>query len=258
MAAPEHVSEEPSDLVQSLVRGLEVIRAFDADHPQLSLSEVARRTGISPAAASRFLRTLAALGYVRSDGRQFTLTPRVLELGYHYLSSLSLPEVVQPHLERLASTVNESVSVAVRDGADIVYVARAEMRRIMSVRITIGTRFPAVSTSMGRVLLAYDDRAGSHRSYPMTQLTPHTLTEPERVGAALNLVRGQGYALVDEELEVGLRSLAVPLRDRQGQVVAALNVSTSTSRVSLSDLTTVYLPALRETAAAIETELRLL
>ena len=148
-----------NDTIQSLVRGLAVIRAFDAEHAELTLSEVARRTDITRAAAGRFLRTLEELGYVRGSagsgvGRTFALTPRVLELGFSYLSALSIPEIVQPHLERLSREVDESVSAAVLDGGDIVYIARVPTRRIMSVRITIGTRFPAFATSMGRVLLA--------------------------------------------------------------------------------------------------------
>ena len=146
--------EASGDFVQSLARGLAVIRAFDAEHAELTLSEVARRAGITRAAAGRFLRTLERLGYVRADERLFALTPRVLELGFSYLSSLSLPEIVQPHLEKLSRDVDESVSAAVLDGSDIVYIARVPTRRIMSVRITIGTRFPAYATSMGRVLLA--------------------------------------------------------------------------------------------------------
>src|SRR5512139_1746855 len=147
------------DFVQSLERGLAVIRAFDRDHPELTLSEVATATGVTRAAARRFLLTLAELGYVRSDGRLFALTPRVLELGYAYLSSMSLPEVAEPHLEALVATVNESSSVSVLDGTDVVYVARVPTSRIMTVSISVGTRFPAYATSMGRVLLAGLDDA---------------------------------------------------------------------------------------------------
>src|SRR5690242_2893586 len=142
------------DFVQSLERGLAVIRAFDADHPQLTLSEVARATGLTRAAARRFLLTLVELGYVRTDGRLFALRPRVLELGYAYLSSLTLPEVAEPHLEQLVATVRESSSVSVLDRDEVVYVARVATKRIMRVAISVGTRFPAYATSMGRVLLA--------------------------------------------------------------------------------------------------------
>lgn len=234
-------NDESADFVQSLARGLAVIRTFDADHASLSLSDVATRAGIPRAAARRFLRTLAALGYVRSDGRLFSLTPQVLELGFSYLSALSLPEIVQPHLEALSRRVDESVSAAVLDGADIVYVARVHTRRIMSVRITIGTRFPASATSLGRVLLA-----------GMTDAARDAVSAAE-----LDRVRAQGWAMVDGELEPGLRSIAAPVHGRDGAVVAALNVSTSTQRVDQERLLGEYLPALRETAAAVDAELRL-
>jgi IclR family pca regulon transcriptional regulator len=218
------------DFVQSFARGLAVIRAFDAHHTELALSEVARRAELPRAAARRFLRTLEVLGYVHSDGKLFRLTPRVLELGFAYLSALSLPEIAQPHLERLSHELDESVSAAVLDGDDIVYVARVATRRIMSVGITIGTRFPAHQTSMGRVLLAASDDA-------------------------LPDVRAAGWALADQELEPGLRAVAAPVRDRTGEVVAAVNVSTSAARTSIEQLREVYLPALLRTTAAIEREL---
>lgn len=219
------------DFVQSFARGLAVIRAFDAVHPELSLAEVARRAELPRAAARRFLRTLEVLGYVHSDGKTFRLTPRVLELGFAYLSALTLPEIAQPHLERLSHELDESVSAAVLDGSEIVYVARVATRRIMSVGITIGTRFPAAQTSMGRVLLAASDPGHA----------------PE--------VPGAGWALVDQELEPGLRAIAAPVRDRSGEVVAAVNVSTSAARTSLEHLREVYLPALLRTTTAIEREL---
>src|SRR4051794_23692642 len=154
VSSPPDVPARGTHFVQSLERGLAVIRAFDAEAPELTLSDVARRTGMSRAAARRFLLTLADLGYVRTDGRQFSLSPRVLELGYAYLSSLSLPEVAEPHLEALVAEVRESSSMSVLDGGDIVYVARVPVSRIMTVAINVGTRFPAYATSMGRVMLA--------------------------------------------------------------------------------------------------------
>ena len=248
-----------ADFVQSLARGLAVIRAFDAENPRLSSSEVARRAGIPRAAAGRFLRTLETLGYVRGDGRLYALTPRVLELGFSYLSALSLPEIVQPHLEALSHRVDESVSAAVLDGADIVYIARVATRRIMSVRITIGTRFPAYATSMGRVLLAGMPDAA--RAALLAASTPAHLTEKTLTGAdltaELDRVRAQGWAMVDGELEPGLRSIAAPVHGRDGGIVGALNVSTSTNRVDVTRVRDVYLPALRETAAAVDAELRL-
>lgn len=250
-----------ADFVQSLARGIGVIRAFDADHPEITLSDVARRVDISPAAARRFLRTLETLGYVRSDGRQFALTPRVLELGFSYLSALSLPEVVQPHLERLSRAVDESVSAAVLSGPDIVYVARVPTRRIMSVRITIGTRFPAYATSLGRVLLAHlpeRDLAQVLRETEWRALTERTITEPAALRPELDRVRAQGYAIVDGELELGLRSVAAPVRGRDGLVGSAINVSTSSSRDSLERVLEHHLPLLLDTARAIEADLRLL
>ncbi|MET0827949.1 MAG: IclR family transcriptional regulator C-terminal domain-containing protein [Microbacterium sp.] len=246
--------------VQSLARGLSVIRAFDAEHSELTLSDVARRAGITRAAARRFLLTLESLGYVASDARAFRLTPRVLELGFSYLSSLSLPEIVQPHLESLSREVDESVSAAVLDGTDIVYVARVPTRRIMSVRITIGTRFPAFATSMGRVLLAGLPKAASDAvlaESDLPHLTDRTVTDPAKLRTELDLVREQGWSLVDGELEPGLRSIAVPLRARDGRVVAALNVSTSATRDSVVHVRNAYLPPLLRTAAAIDAELRL-
>ena len=254
------MTEPPAaDFVQSLARGLAVIRAFDAENPRLSSSEVARRAGIPRAAAGRFLRTLETLGYVRGDGRLYALTPRVLELGFSYLSALSLPEIVQPHLEALSHRLDESVSAAVLDGADIVYIARVATRRIMSVRITIGTRFPAYATSMGRVLLAGIPDAA--RAALLAASTPAHLTDKTLTGAdltaELDRVRAQGWAMVDGELEPGLRSIAAPVHGRDGEIVGALNVSTSTNRVDVTRVRDVYLPALRETAAAVDAELRL-
>src|SRR5919108_6184738 len=168
--------------VQSLERGLAVIRAFSAERPQLTLSEVARATGLDRAAARRFLLTLADLGYVHSDGRGFMLAPRVLELGYAYLSSISLPEVAEPHMERLVADVHESSSVSVLDGEDIVYVARVPTSRIMTVSINVGTRFPAYATSMGRVLLSQlpDDELEAYlERVELVPLSPRTVTSRE-------------------------------------------------------------------------------
>ena len=249
------------DFVQSLARGLAVIRAFDEDHAELSLSDIARRADISRAAARRFLRTLATLGYVHSPASgTFRLTPRVLELGFSYLSALSLPEIAQPHLERLSHVVGESVSAAVLDGADIVYIARVPTRRIMSVRITIGTRFPAYATSMGRVLLAALDeqeRAAALAASRPENLTDRTLTSPAALAAELDRVRADGWALIDGELEPGLRSVAAPVHGRDGRVVAAINVSSSATRDSVEHLVGTYVPRLLETARAIDAELRL-
>jgi IclR family transcriptional regulator, pca regulon regulatory protein len=245
--------------VQSLERGLAVIRAFDEHHPELTLSDVARRAGMTRAAARRFLLTLEDLGYVRSDGRWFSLSPRVLELGYAYLSSLSLTEVAEPHLERLVAEVHESSSVSVLDGEDIVYVARVPTGRIMAVSINVGTRFPAYATSMGRVLLsrlpdteleAYLERV------ELVPLSPRTLTSRDALRKELAKVRSQGWALVDQELEEGLRSVAAPIGDRSGHTIAAVNLSAHASRLSIEEGRRRLVPALLATAARIEADLR--
>jgi IclR family transcriptional regulator, pca regulon regulatory protein len=248
-----------SDFVQSLERGLAVIRAFDAENRELALSDVARSTGLTRAAARRFLLTLVKLGYVHfADGR-FSLRPRVLDLGYAYLSSLSLPEVAQPHMETLVAKVNESSSVSVLDDTEVVYVVRVPTRRIMSITLAVGTRLPAYATSMGRVLLAgLDDDELDERlaRVEIRQLTPHTVKNEKQLRDALAAVRKQGYAMVDQELEEGLRSAAVPIRGADGGVNAALNVSVHASRASLAVLRREFLPHALEAAAAIEDDLR--
>lgn len=245
--------------VQSLERGLAVIRAFDARHPELTLSEVARICDLTRAAARRFLLTLADLGYVRTDGRMFSLTPRILELGYSFLSSLSLPEVASPHLEALVAQVHESSSVSVLDGDDIVYVARVPTRRIMTVAINVGTRFPAYATSMGRVLVAHLDEARIDAyldRVALARLTEHTVASVAALRTELALAREQGYAIVDQELEEGLRSMAAPVRDRTGLVVAAVNVSVHASRTSVETMRAELLPPLLAAAGHITADLR--
>ncbi|MDO8337551.1 MAG: IclR family transcriptional regulator C-terminal domain-containing protein [Microcella sp.] len=252
-------SEPSGDFVQSFARGLAVIRAFDADHAELTLSEVAVRAEMPRAAARRFLATLVSLGYVRTSDRAFALTPRVLELGYSYLSALSLPEVAQPHLEGLSHELDESTSLAVLDGTDVVYVARVPTRRIMSVSITIGTRFPAWATSLGRVLLAAlpDDAADAVLAHSdLRPFTPTTLVERSALLAELDRVRRAGWAMVDGELEEGLRSIAAPVRDASGAVVAAVNVSTARRGDPESELARVR-PALQRATVAIEADLRI-
>jgi IclR family transcriptional regulator, pca regulon regulatory protein len=246
--------------VQSLERGLAVIRAFGADTPTLTLSEVARATGLTRAASRRFLLTLVDLGYVRTDGRQYALAPRVLELGYAFLSALSLPEVAEPHLERLVAEVHESSSVSVLDGDDIVYVARVPTSRIMRVSINVGTRFPAYATSMGRVMLAGMDDGELDaflERVELRRLSARTITSAPKLRAELERVRAQGWATVDQELEEGLRSVAAPIRDRGGRVVAAVNLSAHASRTSAEAVRRELLPSLLATAGRIEADLRI-
>lgn len=252
-------TRDPSgQYVQSLARGLSVIRAFDAEHAEMTLSDIARRTELTRATSRRFLLTLVELGYVKTDGRLFTLTAKVLELGFSYLSALTLPEIAQPHLEHLAASIHESTSASVLDGTDIVYVARVPTRRIMSVRINIGTRFPAYATSMGRVLLSdfSADELDAHLASPRFEgFTSHTVTTRAALEAELAKVREQGYAIVDQELEVGLRSIAVPIRHASGTVIAAINVSTTATTHTLESIQEHFLPPLRLAAERIANDL---
>jgi IclR family pca regulon transcriptional regulator len=236
-----------------------VIGCFSAEAPRLTISEVARKTGLTRAAARRFLITLGALGYVGSDGRQFFLTPRVLRLGYSYLSSLSVADVAQTHLEQLADVVHESCSASVLDGFEIVYVARAATKRIMTISLSVGTRLPAHPTSMGRVLLAAlpDDRVDAYlESVPLAKLTERTIVDRDALRAELEKTRIRGWSIVDQELEDGVRSVAVPVHDDADRVVAAVNTSAHAARVPLARLQKHFLPRLRQCASAIDAELR--
>jgi IclR family pca regulon transcriptional regulator len=241
------------DFVQSLERGLTVICSFDADHPRLTLSEVAARTGLTRATARRLLLTLGELGYVATNGRQFSLTPRVLDIGYAYLSSLNVQQIAQPYLEALSERVHESVSVTVLDGADIVYVARVPTKRIMTISLGLGSRLPAYCTSMGRVLLAElgPDELAAALPGSLERHTEHTVTTSAELAVVLKQVRAQGWALVDQELEMGLRSVAAPLRDASGRAVAAMNVSTQVARTSVDQLHEDVVPDLVATAGRI-------
>jgi IclR family transcriptional regulator, pca regulon regulatory protein len=251
--------QRPAGYVQSLERGLAVISCFSSERPRLTLSEVARQTGLSRAAARRFLITLEALDYIGSDGRLFYLTPRVLTLGYAYLSSLSLADVAQSHLSDLANEVHESCSASVLDGFDIVYVARAATKRIMTISLSVGTRLPAYATSMGRVLLAAlpADRLDAYLDAALlTPLTERTIVDQDRLRGEISRTRSRGWCLVDQELEDGVRSIAVPVHNAVGQVVAAVNTSAHATRVPLTTLQKSFLPKLRDCAAAIDAELQ--
>lgn len=245
------------DFVQSFARGLSVIRSFSADSPSQSLSEVATATGLSRATARRFLHTLVDLGYAVTNGTQFQLTPRVLELGTSYLSALTLPAIAQPRLEALSREVGESSSMSVLDGTDIIYVSRVPVRRIMTVSITLGTRFPAYATSMGRVLLAALDPKEMESILtrtPPLQLTARALP-PETIRDEIEATRQRGWSLVDQELEPGLRSLAAPVTNAHGEVVAAINISTQSASNSVEDVRREFLPHLLDTARAISADL---
>jgi IclR family pca regulon transcriptional regulator len=254
-------AERPVHHVQSLERGLAVIAAFDADHPELTLTDVAERTDLSRSAVRRFLLTLTDLGYARRSDRIFSLTPKVLDLGYAYLSSQRLPEIVQPHLESLVADVNESSSVSVMDGDDILYVARvATPRRIMTVRISVGTRFPAAFTSMGRAMLAYvadDELEGFLDRADFTAVTSNTVTDRDDLKSKLSEIRKLGYAIVDQELEEGLRAIAAPIHDHEGRVIAAVNISTHANRTPLDYVRGTLAPRLLTAAADIDRDLSL-
>ncbi|MFC8915318.1 IclR family transcriptional regulator C-terminal domain-containing protein [Streptomyces sp. NPDC057116] len=246
------------DFVESLARGLTVLTAFGEGRESLTLSAVAEATGLARATARRALITLEHLGYVTAHDRTFRPAPRVLGLGYPPLSRTTLPAIAAPHLAALATRVHDSASLAVLDGDDIRYTARVATGRIMSVDITVGTRFPAYATSMGRVLLAElapDEWAARLARSRPRPLTPHTVTDPEELAGVLASVAASGYALVDEELEEGLRSVAVPVRDRAGRAVAAVNVAMHSVRRTTAQCVDELLPELRATADRIEADL---
>lgn len=252
--SPEQPS--PGDgYVQSFARGLEVIRSFSAGAPVQTLSEVAARAGMTRAGARRILLTLLSLCYVESDGKLYRLTPRILELGYAYLSSLPLWELAQPVMNRLSAETGESCSVAVLDGSDIVYVLRVHTHKIMALNLSVGTRLPAYCTSMGRVLLAGLPDAEvlkRLRESRIGPLTRHTVTDVKTLMEKVQQVRQQDWAMVSEELEEGLISVAAPIRDRHGRVTAALNISGQLRRTSASVVRETVLPVLQAAAEEVD------
>ncbi|WP_084008852.1 IclR family transcriptional regulator domain-containing protein [Planomonospora sphaerica] len=241
--------------LRSLARGLAVLVALGSAPGGLTLADAARATGLPRATVRRAVRSLEQQGYAAAEGTRFVLLPRVLELGYAHLSGLTFQQVVQPHLKDLVARVRASASVAVLSGDDVVHVARVPTAGIMSVDVTVGTRFPAHATSMGRVLLAGLPEERLARITPRPP-THHTTASPTAPADAVRQAARDGYALVDQELEEGVRSIAVPVRDRTGRTVAALNVATHAGRATPGDLVRDALPALAETASRIEADLR--
>jgi len=248
----------PREFIQSLERGLGMIRAFGPHAPEQTVSELAATTGLTRATARRFLITLIELGYVESDGRVFRLTPRVLELGYSFLSGLGFPDVALPHLERLVADVNESSEASVLDGDDIVYVVRVPSTAVVTVAINVGARMPAHATSMGKVLLAalpdaqldaYLERAELQR------FLPRTVTDPAVLRRQLEEVRAQGYAIVDQELEEGLVAVAAPVHGRGATTIGAINLSSHVIRRSVDSLREELVEPLLRTARLIEADL---
>jgi IclR family transcriptional regulator, pca regulon regulatory protein len=246
--------ETGPDFIEALARGLDVIRAFGPNHPSMSLSEVAAATGLARPTARRMLLTLEELGYVRSAHGEFALTPRVLELGMAYIGAIGLWDLARPHMEQLVGYTNESSSLAQLDGSDIVYVARVAVPKIITIAVTIGTRFPALQSSLGKVLLAALTPEEVERVLAepgRSGITPLWNPDAEARNRALCEVRERGWALTDEHLAPGIRSIAAPVRDGTNQVVAALNVSVHAAETSIETLTGKYLPLLLQTAAAI-------
>ena len=247
------------DIMGGLAKGLAVIETFTADRPRQSIAEVAAASGLDRATARRCLLTLAHQGYADWDGKFFTLTPRVLRLGTACLATMPLPQIVQPLLDRLSEAIGESSSVCILDGAEIVYVARAAQTKVMSIALMPGSRLPTHCTSMGRVLLAWRPEAEARAMLgpgPLEALTPLTLTDPQEVMAELVRIRAQGHAINDQEVEMGLRSIAVPLMDAHGRVVAAANVGVAASRASVEEMRARFLPGLLGLQAEIRRLLR--
>ncbi len=235
------------DIMGSLAKGLKVVEAFTAEHPRLSISEAADISGYDRATTRRCLLTLAELGYCAYDGKYFTVTPRVLRLGTGCLASMPLPRIVQPWLDLLSEEVGQSTSVSILDDAEIVYVARASQRRVMSIALMPGSRLPAYCTSMGRVLLAAlpSERALELLSAgQLAQRTPKTQTDVAELQRILQDVKAAGYAFIDQEVEIGLRSIAVPLVGARGQTLAALNVGLAATEEPMHTMVSRYLPAL--------------
>jgi IclR family transcriptional regulator, pca regulon regulatory protein len=240
------------NFMTSLARGLLVIQAFSQQSLHLSISQLSKRTGLSRASVRRCLHTLSKLGFAGTDdGRNFYLRPRVLALGHSYLSSMPLATTAQPVLEHLSHILHESCSIALLDGVDIIYVARANVTRIMAIDLGVGTRLPAFCTSIGRVLLANlppDEMEAQLSRIEFTRYTERTVTSVDSLRQVLLSARREGYAIVDQELELGLRSMAVPVQNHMGRVVAAINVGAHGQRVSLQDMQTRFLPYLRAAA----------
>jgi IclR family transcriptional regulator, pca regulon regulatory protein len=245
------------DFIEALARGLDVIRVFRPHQPVMSLTAVAGAAGLPRPTARRVLLTLEQLGYVRAADRGFELTPRVLELGMSYVLSRNLWEIARPHMERLVMQTHESSSIAQLDGSDIVYVARVAVPKIVALAVTIGTRFPAMQTSLGKVLLAAMPLAQAEQVLAepsRSGITPRFLPTAEERAAALRQIRARGWALTDEELAAGIRSVAAPLRDGDGQVIASLNVNAHAAETPVEVLTGQYLPLLLQTASAISAD----
>ena len=249
----------PRDHVSSLARGLEVLRAFNRTRRKMTLSEVAAETGNTRAGARRILLTLVREGYAVADGKLFDLTPQVLELGYSVLSSKGVWDIARPFIDHLSDEIRESVSAAVLDKFDVVYVSGAQYHRVISVGITVGARFPAACTATGRVLLAAQPKetwAGMIQNVPLNKMTDRTVTDRVEFRRILEDVRAKGWCLVDQELEIGLISIAVPIYNSIGALVGAINVGIPSVRMTTGGMIELILPKLQETVANISRALK--
>ncbi|MEV6161881.1 IclR family transcriptional regulator C-terminal domain-containing protein [Streptomyces sp. NPDC052052] len=246
------------DFIQSLGKGLAVIRAFSAERKSMTLSEVAAVTGISKPSARRIVLTLQSLGYMSNTDGAFRLLPKVLDLGYAYISSFELPEIAQPHLDALNEQLGEVCSLGVLDGSDVIYLGRSQSKRVMSTTIRIGSRIDPVATAVGRVLLAdlpEDELTSFLEKHSFEAYTEHTVTEPGQVRARLAHIRERGWELADQEKELGVRTIAAPITDISGETVAAVNIATNYMRVPMDRLLDEFLTALLDTAARIRKDL---
>lgn len=244
-----------TDTISSLAKGLHVLECFGADTPKLSISDVSKQTGLDRATARRCLLTLHAEGYADYNGKFFTLTPRTLRLGMGAIAALPLPQLVQPWLDQLTDQIGESCSVSILDGMEIVYLARAAQKRVMSIGLMPGSRLPAHCTSMGRVLLAALPREEAVAIVEASDLAPRTkqsVTDPAEVMEHIDQIRAQGYAMIDQEIEIGLRSIAVPLTNERDKVVAALNIGMAASPEHAERMVSVYLPKLLKVQSGLK------
>ena len=256
MLTREGAASRPEDkeFMATLAKGLAVLGCFGKQRPVMTLSQAALAANVSRATARRILRTLAELGYVEQRGREFSLSPNILQLGFAYLATQNWIERAVPLMKDLSERVRESCSAAILQGTEVVYVARVPTRRIMSVGISVGSRLPAFHTAVGRVQLGFLDPSEVWRrlkSLRLEPMTPSTITDLQALFERIRDDHAQGFSIVDEELERGLRAIAVPIVDRQGEVVAALNLSTHSTRVTRNEMRDRFLPELRAVAAQI-------
>lgn len=252
------LSPKDPDFVTSIQRGIKVLGVFDRENPELTLKEVADRSALSPATARRFLLTFKALGYVGANGRKYVLRPKILELAYAYLNSMNVDEALQPYLREIVQRTGDSSSVTVLEGTDIVYIANSSVRRLVRLSAGVGSRFPAYATSMGRVLLAYRSPAQQEayfRAEHFQKITEFTETDVSQLRRILAEVRINGYAVVQDELEVGLVAIAVPIWGPAGNVIAAMNCSSVARRTDSQEILRTRLDLLSEFAKQVSAAL---